>query len=787
MNVRTGPAASETESPPGLTRREAARRLKERGSFPREQSSRSYASIIRANTLTIPNAILFVFGVLTIALASWRDALFVGILLSNIAIGSLQEIRSKRALDRLASLLAPEATVVRDGDDVRVPVEDVVEGDAIRLAAGDQVAADGTLLEAEQLALDESHLTGESQPVVRHAGERVWSGSFAVEGAALFTATAVGPESRAARLSATARAFRHPRSPLEQANDRLLLWLVALAVPFTFALTVSVLTRTASTAARVQTLTAGVVNLVPEGLILLVSITAAASAFKMARRGVLAQQLNAIESLASVDVVCADKTGTLTEPTPRVVALIPAGDLDEDTLAHALALYAASAPSRNATLQAIADARLADAQPLPVLGQVPFSSARRWSALDLGERRLILGAPELFRRADAALAQKASEQAGSGRRVLALGRSASEIAPGTEALFPDDVEVLGIVILAERLRPNAAETVAFFSSQEVVLKVLSGDAPATVGAIARDAGVPGSAAALDGAALPSESAELREAVLAAPAVGRISPEGKREVVSALAAGGSYIAMIGDGVNDVPALKAARLAIAQGSGTQMTRSIADLVLVEDDFGAVPALVAEGRQILRNIQRVARLFVTKTVFTAVLGLAIAIPTATFPLLPRQFTIASTVTVGVPAFLLALAPSSGPWRPDRFVQSVARFAIPAGLAIGAGTAVGYLVAREVLGLDLVDSRTVATGIVVVCGLAVVMQLEGEGGRRGLAVAGLCAVMLLLFALALVIPSLRSFYELSAPTGDIVLAWAVGILLGVGGMLLALRAVGG
>ena len=708
----------------------------------------------------------------------------MGILVSNIGIGSFQEIRSKLALDRLAALVSPDAVVIRDGVDRRVPVDAVVVGDLVRAGPGDQVVADGTVVSAEGLALDEAPLTGESEPVSRGVGEQVWSGTYVVEGVATVDVTAVGPESRAGRLGLTARAFRHPRSPLERANDRLLLWLIGFAVPLAAALTVSVTLRVDGSEARIQALTAAIVNLVPEGLILLISLTAAVSAFKLSQRGVLAQQLNAAESLASVDILCSDKTGTLTEPTLRVVGLVPVGD-DEQPLAHGLAEYAASAPSPNATLQAVADAGLAVAQRRPVVGQVPFSSRRRWSALDFGDERLVLGAPELFETGGTDLASRALAEAEGGRRVLALGRTVVPLAPGSpEPPFPNDVSPLGLVVLAEQLRPNAAETVAFLTAERVDLKVLSGDAPATVGAIARDAGVPGTAPALDGRALPTEPEALRAAVLAAPAVGRISPDGKRAVVEALTAADRYVGMVGDGVNDVPALKAARLAIAQGSGTQMARSVADVVLVRDDFAVVPAVVDEGRQILRNIQRVAQLFVTKSVFTAVLGLAVAIPTATFPLLPRQFTLASTITIGIPAFVLALAPSSGSWRPDRFVQSVARFAIPAGLAIGVGVLAGFVLARYGFDLELRLARTVATGTVVVCGLAVVVRLE-TGSRRRLAVAGLCAAMAVLFLLALLAPPFREFFELEIPTGKALTAWAIGSALGVVGMLGALRLV--
>lgn len=778
----TGSASSSV----GLSSGEADRRLELRGKPPRRTESRSYRSIVLANTFTIPNELLVVFGVLTLVFDSWKDALFLGIVVANIAIGCFQEIRSKRELDRLAALVAPEAVVVRDGVDARVPVEEVVVGDLVRLSAGDQVVADGTVVSAQGLTLDESNLTGESEHVSRDVGDSIWSGSFAVEGVAAYEATAVGPDSHAEQLTTTARSFRHPRSPLERANDRLLVGLVVISLPLAIGLVTSTLVRVRAGHSQVQTIVAGLANLIPEGLILLLSLTAAVSAYRFARRGVLAQQLNAIESLASVDTVCTDKTGTLTEPTLRVVGLVPAAGVDETLLGRELALYAASSSSPNATLQAVAEARLADVDAIEVVAQVPFSSRRKWSALDLGDERLVLGAPERFDSPDPALSARARKEATAGRRVLEVGRFDSPLPTDrSEPRFPDDARPLGLVVLAERLRPNAAETVAFFTAQNVELKVLSGDAPATVGAIARDAGVPGDAQPLDGETLPTDPIELREAVLSAPAVGRISPEGKRSVIDALSEGGRYVGMVGDGVNDVAALKDARLAIAQGSGTQMARSVSDLVLVQDDFSVVPGMVSEGRQILRNVQRVARLFLTKTAFTAVLGLVIGIGFATYPLLPRQFTLAATVTIGVPAFVLALAPSSGPWRIEHFLSSVARFAIAAGVPIGLGIVAGFLIARYGFDTSLMRSRTVATGIVVVCGLAVVLKIESEcgGRRRRIAVTALCALMALLFVVAFLVPWLRRFYELTAPTLEDVLAWAIGSAIGVTGMLFALR----
>ena len=773
----------------GLSEAEAQRRLTERGPLPPPTTSRSYRSIVIANTFTVFNAILAGFGLLTILFGDPKDALFVGILIANMTIGIAQEVRAKRALDALAALVAPKATVVRDGRARDVPVEDVVVGDLVNVKAGDQVVADGRLVRSEGLALDESNLTGESESVRAETGRGVFSGSFVVDGEGAFEATAVGPDSRAAQLTATARAFRHPRSPLERAMDRLLIIFVAVMLPLGIALGVSLALRDVSQAQAVETLTAAVVNIVPEGLILLVSLTMSVSAAKMARRGILAQQLNAIESLASVSVLCTDKTGTLTEAALRVVAVVPADGVSESSVAANLARYAASAPTRNSTLEAVYAARLGGdglTAEEPV-ATVPFSSRRRWSALQLGDARLVLGAPEvLLDGASAALTDRARVEAEGGRRVLAIAAAGQPLPPAApDAPLPGDLRPLGLVVLAERLRQDADRTVAFFAAEEVTLRVLSGDNPATVGAIARDAGIPAQTDALDGRALPPDDADLLRAVRGAPAIGRISPEGKQRVIRVLAEDGEYVGMVGDGVNDVPALKQARLAIAQGTGTQMARSVSDIVLVSGEFSEVPPLVHEGRQILRNIQRVARLFAVKAIMTAFLLVVIALPTGIFPLLPRQFTLASSVALGIPAFFLALAPSHGPWRPEGFLKAIARFSFPAGVASGLGVLTAYLVARYGFDLTLAQSRTATVATVVAAGLAVVVVLEDEPGRRRLAVAGLVSVMALAFVVVAALPAGRDFFDLDTPTGAMVGAWAIGMVVLLVCLWAALRVV--
>ncbi len=758
---RADPEAVAVPAPAtGLTEAEASRRLALAGSPARRATSRSYASIVRANVLTVFNLILAGFGVVTLIFGDARDALFLGIIVANSTIGVSQEVRAKRALDRLSLLVAPHANVRRDGAVHKIAVEQVVVDDVVVFAPGDQVIADGTVLTAADLLLDESILTGESVPARRAVGDEVRSGAFVAEGTGAYRVTAVGEDSFAARITGEARSFRHPRSPLERAVNRLLYALIALVVVLGAVLGYSLYHRHVTVHTAVATSAAGVVTMIPEGLMVLVSLTYAAAAVRMSRRGVLAQQLNAIESLASVDTICVDKTGTLTEAALRVIEIVPAAGVDEETVSTALATLAASASARNLTLQAIADAYPADAEPL--LGEVPFSSRRRWSAIEVAAGSFYLGAPGRVPVGE--LETEADERQRAGRRVVALATAEEALPARAGELPPDALHPLGLVILAEELRPNVRETVAFLLEQGIEIKVLSGDSPQTVAAIARDVGIPVGGVA-EGASIPEDRAERQRFAVEATVVGRISPDGKQAMVQALRDEGRYVAMVGDGVNDVPALKSSRLAIAQGSGTQMARSVSDLVLIDGDFASVPPLVAEGRRALRNLQRVTKLYVTKSAFAAFLILTIGTSSDAYPLLPRHLSIAASLTIGIPTFFLALAPSSGPWQPDRFVRGVARFAVPAGVMIGTGVVAGYLFALHDLDLSVADSRTVALTTLVMSGLYLVLALEAGGSRkRSALVGGMCAVMGGLYVVALLLPATRSFFELTVPSAGMV-----------------------
>jgi cation-transporting ATPase E len=748
----------------GLTEQEAARRLAERGKPPKPSTSRSYWTIVRANLFTLPNNILMGLGIVTIALGELADALFLGVVAANAGIGSFQEIRAKHALERLSALVKPVARVVRDGEARELDVGEVVAGDLIRVEPGDQVVADGAVVEGDRLRLDESILTGESEAVEKGPGGRLLSGSFVVEGTGYYEATAVGADSYSERLVGEARTFRHPSSPLQKGVNRLVATLVTLAIPLVAALVIALVLRDTSFDEGLPTVVAATVNMVPEGLILLTSIVYVTGALRLSRRGILTQQLNAIESLASAQVVCTDKTGTLTEGRLRVVSLAPAGGESEITLADPIGRFAAASGIRNGTVDALSAAY--PAEPLAASSQVPFSSRWKWSGISLADGSYLLGAPELFDLGP--LEATARDEAASGRRVVAFAKTPGRL-ENVDPIEgpPASAHVLALVSLAEELRPNVGATVGFFREQDVALMVLSGDAPPTVGAIAKDVGIESKGPPADGRELPESADSLQELLGETSVVGRITPDGKKRVVEALRDEGRYVGMLGDGVNDVPALKASRIAIAQGSGAQMARTVSDLVLVEGDFGAVPKAVGEGRQILRNMQRVSKLFTTKCAFGALMILTLGLAPIEYPFLPRHLSLASFFTLGVPTFLLALAPSEGPWQLATYVRDVMSFATRAAFGVAAGVAIPFVLGVEALDLDVVQARTISVSVFVVASLYVIFALEATSPSRARWVGGMCLALLAAYVLVVAIPFFRDLFEVDIPSGRVL--WLV------------------
>jgi cation-transporting ATPase E len=769
----------------GLSSEEAARRLAARPTARRAQGSRPYADIVATNLFTLFNAILGVLLAIVIVLGDYRDGLFGGVLVANVAIGIVQEVRAKRTLDRLALLVAPRARTLRDGVPVELPAEQVVPGDLVRLEPGDEVVADGHLVAARALSLDESILTGESDPAERVCGDPILSGSFCVAGAGDYLVEAVGADSFAERLAIEARSTRAQASPLQLEINRVLRATVAVMLPLAIVLVAVLAWRATPFAEAGRTAVAALVPLVPEGLVLLMSLTIAVAAVRLARLGLLAQRLNAVESLASVDVVCLDKTGTLTDNRLRVVGFEAVDGTGDAELRELLAVFAASSAARNATLQAItADA---PADPEPVLAEVPFTSARKWSGLAVaGRGTLVLGAPDVLAlhgvSSSSGLDARLSFHAERRRRVVLLASTAS---PLDGDGLPAGLVTRGIAVLEDGVRDDAIETIAFLTREGVGVKVISGDGLATVQAIALAVGVPHAEQGIVGSDLPGDPDLLEHAAEEHAVFARIGPEQKRELVRALTRRGRYVAMVGDGVNDVLALKEARLAIAMGNGSQMAKGVADVVLLTNRFSTVPVAIEEGRRILRNVHRVARLFVTKTVYAAALVATIGLAPVPYLFLPRHVTVIAALTVGLPAFFLALAPSRGPLQHDRFTRDLVRFALPAGAVVAASIGLAYLVAWGPLDRSRIEARTIATGVAIVLGLAVVIAVErtSEDDRVRWWVWAIVTTAVGAAVGGVALEPLRTFFELARPDAA---AWALIAAVGLAGGLAVLMVSG-
>ena len=665
----------------------------------REQTSRSLAAIVRENVFTLFNAIIVGASVIVLLFGHIQDGIFGGVMVINAVIGIVSELRAKRTLDALAIVDAPRARVVRDSSAQQIPAAEVVLDDVVSLGLGDQVPVDGEALEVNGLEVDESLLTGESRPVKKQAGDRLLAGTSVVAGAGAMRATAVGADVYAQGISAAARQFTRTVSEIQASINRVLQVVSFLLVPVVV-LTFWSQNRVAGADGgdwrnALVLSVASIIGMIPQGLVLLTSMNFALGSATLARRGVLVQELPAVEVLARVDALCVDKTGTLTTGGIRVRSVeVLAGDRDQVLGA----LAAASADRTNATATAIAAHLEEEGAPAPLGPQawgVPFSSARKWSAWGDGRTAWILGAPEIV--IDRALEggaralELAAAAASQGARVVALVSAPAAL---VEERLPEGRLAAAVITLEEDLRQDAAETLDYFRQQGVHVRVISGDNPTTVGALAAQAGLTapggGGPRLMDARELPEDTAseEFARAIASHDVFGRVTPEQKRAMVGALQGRGHCVAMTGDGVNDALALKDADLGIAMGNGSQATKAIAQIVLVDSKFSVLPGVVAEGRRIIANMERVSSLFLAKTTYAAILVIITALVGWRYPFLPRQFSYIDSLTIGIPAFFLALWPNRRRYVPG-FLRRTLSLAMPTGavLAAAALTAFGIV----------------------------------------------------------------------------------------------------
>ncbi len=654
------------------------------------RSSRSVGEIVRANVFTRFNAIIGVLWVIMLGVAPIQDGLFGFVILANTGIGIIQEWRAKQTLDSLAVIGEARPTVRRDGTAQEVATAEIVLDDLIEIGPGDKIVVDGVCVEADGLEIDESLLTGEADPVVKHSGDQVMSGSFVVAGGGAFQATKVGREAYAAQLAEEASRFTLVHSELRSGISTILKYVTWMMIPAAFGLVVTQLfVKDNDLKDSVARTVGGIVPMVPEGLVLLTSVAFAIGVIRLGRKQCLVQELPAIEGLARVDTVCLDKTGTLTEGGMDVSEVRVLDGGDGEYVRRVLGALGESDPRPNASLQAIIDA-YPDTDAWRCTESLPFSSARKYSGASFSEGNgenstWLLGAPDvLLDPGDPALAEtdRLNEQ---GLRVLLLARAARDL---DDPAVAKGARPTALVVLEQRLRPDAADTLRYFAEQNVQAKVISGDNAVSVGAVAGKLGLDGRT--VDARRLPGERDAMGLALDEGTVFGRVTPQQKRDMVGALQARGHTVAMTGDGVNDVLALKDADIGVAMGSGSEATRAVAQIVLLNNSFATLPSVVAEGRRVIGNITRVATLFLVKTVYSVLLALLVVCWQVEYPFLPRHLTLLSTLTIGVPAFFLALAPNKERARPH-FVRRVMRYSIPGGVLAGVATFVTYLIARH------------------------------------------------------------------------------------------------
>ena len=773
-------------------------------------TSRSVWAIVRTHLFTLFNLILGLCAAVIIFLGRWLDLLFSLAALSNIVIGFVQEFSAKRTLDRIALLRRDPARVLRDGQILHVALEELVLDDILLLTRGDQVPADGCVLDAEGLDLDESLLTGENDPVTKRPGDAVLSGSSVTGGSGRVRLTAVGASSHAASLAAEARKFRPIFSELRSGMEKVVTWLTWALVPIILVVlngqmqAVGGWSTAFSSGAWEDALVvavSSVASMVPQGLALMTTIAFAVAAVKLARDEVLIQEQPAVEVLARVDTVCFDKTGTLSEGGVAFDAVHPlprGGSVQAEPRSGQGVQTEDPQPPREAAQAALAwfgadphanptAAALAGGFPEPPADEpaaiLPFSSAHRFSGVEFASTGAwILGAPEALLAPEALDAlpdagdvrdarAQASELAASGLRTLVLSHAPAltRDAEGRPVQqLPAAQRPVALVTFREQIRRDARETLEYFAAQGVAAKVLSGDNPTTVAAAAREAGLELAGNPIDASTLPEAGPALSEAVHQHTVFGRVSPKQKKNMVLALQERGHVVAMTGDGINDALALKYADLGIAMGNAAPATKAVSRLVLLDGQFSRLPAVLAEGRKIIANIERVTHLFLSKTAFAVMMGMTLGLLAWTFPFLPRQYSTADLLILGAPAFILTMLPNN-----QRYVRGFLRralhFAVPNAVIVTAAV-VAVNAYAKLWAAEPADTRQVQTAsflVLVLVGLWILCVGSRPLSRARL---GLVTAMYAGLVLVLTVPLSLWYHQFAIPASDL-LVTALGV----------------
>ncbi len=729
----------------GLSPQQVAERMKE-GLHNGDSGvrSKSEGQIIRENVFTFFNLLNFALALAVLLVGSPQNALFMGVIVSNIVIGSFQGIKAKRTIDKLSLISAPKAVALRGGQRYNVRVEDVVLDDVLIFGAGNQICADAVVVGGE-CEVNESLLTGESDPVVKQPGDPLLSGSFVVSGTCSAQVERVGAESYANKIAGDASYMKKRSSEIMDSID-LIVKIIGFAIlpvgGVLFWKQFFVLGDTLKNS--VVSTVAAMVGMIPEGLVLLISLAFAVSVIKLSARKTLVQDMYCVETLARVDTLCLDKTGTITEGTMQVDDIVPFEGFSEGQMKEALTALVNTLTDSNPTFMAIKDWLPSSSQSellstsWKAAETVPFSSARKWSgAYFSGRGCYVMGAGEfILGDSFAPYKPRAESYSRNGQRVLLLARAGMSFA---DKALPEGMKAMGLVLISDKIRKEAPRTLRFFADQGVDLKVISGDNAVTVANIARKAGLDNADKYVDATTLHSDE-DVKRAVKEYAVFGRVTPQQKLAFVKALKEDGHTVAMTGDGVNDVLALKEADCSVAMASGSDAARTVSNLVLLDSNFASMPVVVQEGRRSINNLQRSSSLFLVKTIFSALIGVLFIFINYSYPFQPIQQTLISSLTIGVPSFILALEPNNDRLR-GKFINNVIRMCIPAALTMTANI-VALCALAGPLGLSPEEASTMAVIMTAMTGFIMLFKVSAPfNALRGTLFFGLLTAFILAY----------------------------------------------